>query len=77
MRRLPFMIWLAVSLAWVLAIGWMAWNSWPHLPLDISPTDPATRAAFDQAVLMHAGRHAALALLPPLLLLMLIGFFRR
>ena len=77
MPRLPFMVWLAVSAAWILAIGWMAWTSWPHMPMDISASDPATRAAFDEAILMHAGRHAVLALLPPLFALMLIGFFRR
>ncbi|KUO57429.1 MAG: hypothetical protein APF80_01355 [Alphaproteobacteria bacterium BRH_c36] len=77
MARMPFMTWLVVSAAWIAAIGWMAWTSWPHLPLDISHTDPATRAAFDQAVLMHAGRHAALALLPPLLVLAVMRFVSR
>jgi len=77
MPRLHFLIWLVLSLAWIAVIGAAAWNAWPHLPLDISHTDPATRAAYDSAVLMHAGRHAAIALLPPLVVMMLYRFIRK
>ncbi len=77
MARLPLLIWIVLSLAWIAAVGVLAWNSWPHLPLDISHTDPATRAAYDSAVMLHAGRHAALALLPPLIVVALIRFFKR
>ena len=67
MSRLPALIWLVASAAWVVAIAFLAVNAWPHMPHDISHTDPATRAAYDSAVMMHAVRYAALALLPPLL----------
>lgn len=69
MPRAAFYIWLFASLAWALAVGIYAFDNWPHLPLDISHTDPATKSAYDEAVLRHAGWHAAVALLPPLALL--------
>lgn len=77
MPRPPFIIWLVASAAWVAAVAVFAWSTWPHMPLDISHTDPATRAAFDSAVLMHAARHAALALLPPIIVLALYRFMRK
>jgi hypothetical protein len=56
----------ALSLAWVLAVAALAVTSWPHLPLDMSPTDPATVAAYRGAVLRHAGLYASIALSVPL-----------
>lgn len=76
MPRLPFLLWLIASAAWIAAVTAFAWSTWPHMPLDISHTDPATRAAYDSAVLMHAGRHTALALLPPLIVMALYRFLR-
>lgn len=73
-NQLPFLIWLILTAAWLAAAVMMALNAWPHMPLDISHTDPATRAAYDQAVLMHAGRYALIALLPPLVILMIVRF---
>jgi hypothetical protein len=77
MSRLVFFIWLVLSLGWVLAVGSFALQGWPHMPLDISHTDPATRAAFDEAVLVHVGKHAAVALLPPLVMFVLARLVSR
>ncbi|MBU2583415.1 MAG: hypothetical protein KJ622_17030 [Alphaproteobacteria bacterium] len=77
MPRFPFLIWLVVSTAWIATIAYIAWSAWPHMPLDISQTDPATLAAYDSAVLMHAGRYAAVALLPPLIILAFLRFLRQ
>lgn len=77
MARRPLINWIVLSLAWIAAIGTLAWNSWPHLPLDVSHTDPATRAAYDWAVAMHAARYAALALLPPLIGVVIYRFFTK
>ena len=77
MSRLVFFIWLVLSLGWVLAVGSFALQSWPYMPLDISHTDPATLAAYDDAVLVHAGKHAAVALLPPLAMFVLARFIYR
>ncbi len=77
MSRLIFLVWLVVSLGWILAVGAFAQHSWPHMPLDISHSDPETRAAFDEAVLAHIGKHALVALLPPLVMLLLARFVSR
>ena len=77
MSRLIFLVWLIVSLGWILAVGAYTQHSWPHMPLDISHTDPATRAAYDQAVLAHIGKNALVALLPPLVMLFLVRFVSR
>lgn len=58
-----------LSLAWAVAVGYRGYLGWPHLPLDISATDPATRAAFDAAVHRHLLNHALIAVLPVLVLL--------
>lgn len=72
MTRTAFFIWLVATLLWIVAIGAIAWQNWPHLPLDVSHTDPATKAAYDQAVSIHAGRYVMFALLPPMVFLALI-----
>lgn len=77
MSRLVFVIWIVVSLGWILAIGSFAYNSWPYMPLDISHSDPGTRAAYDQAVFIHAAKHAAIALFPPLVTLALVRWIIR
>lgn len=65
MNRTVFTIWLVVTVVWVGLIATFAWQSWPHLPLDVSHQDPATRAAFDQAVMGHVVKNALVAILPP------------
>ncbi len=77
MARFVFLIWLIVSMGWIIAVIAFAQQSWPHMPLDISHTDPATRAAYDEAVLVHAAKHAVIALLPPLVMLLLARFVTR
>ncbi|MCH9809296.1 MAG: hypothetical protein K0U74_16340 [Alphaproteobacteria bacterium] len=74
MTQTLFYIWLIATLAWIAVVALWAYNSWPHLPLDISHNDPATRAAFDSAVMLHAAKHAFIALVPPMVLLVLFRF---
>jgi hypothetical protein len=71
MSRTMFYIWLLLTTLWVLAVCYRAYYVWPHLPLDISHTDPATKAAFNSAVMMHAGKYALVALLPPMIVMIL------
>ena len=61
--------WFALSLIWVLDIVARCWSLWPRLPLDVSASDPATQAAFHQAVASHVMMHGAFALAPPVILL--------
>lgn len=63
-------LWIAalLSLAWAVVVGYRGYLGWPHLPLDVSATDPATRAAFEAAVQRHLLIHALIAVLPVLVL---------
>jgi hypothetical protein len=62
-------IWALLALAWAAGVLAFAVKAWPRVPLDMSRTDPATVAALNRAVSQHVASHAALAVLPPLLLL--------
>lgn len=57
---------LALSLLWIGAVAYYAWTTWPVMSLDLGG-DAATRAVYDQAVMMHAGYFTIIALAPPLL----------
>lgn len=67
MSRTLFWILALASLAWIGVVAHLARAGWPAFSMDLSPTDPAVRAAFDRAVTMHVLRYAALALAPPAL----------
>jgi hypothetical protein len=65
------MAWLgiAVGIVWLVGGAFICARTWPSIPLDLSPGDPATRAAFAHAVTIHALRCALVTLGPPLVLL--------
>jgi hypothetical protein len=75
--RAVFWAWLVASLIWIAAVALIAARGWPHMPLDVSAGDPATRAAYDRAVTAFALRQALAALLPPLVLLVIGGLVCR
>ena len=62
-------IWALLSLAWAGGVAAFAAKAWPSVPLDMSRADPATVAALNRAIVEHATLHAALALIPPLIVL--------
>lgn len=68
-RRAWRLAWLLLSLAWLGAVAYVCAAAWPSLPLDLSPNDAATRAAFQRAIVAHAVRCGVLGLAPPLVLL--------
>lgn len=53
-----------LAIAWAVATGLYAYAQWPHIPMDISANDPATRAAFDGVVRQHVITHVIVGLLP-------------
>ena len=55
---------LGLALAWAVAAGVHGFNSWPHIPMDVSANDPATKAAFQAVVQRHVAVYAAVALIP-------------
>jgi hypothetical protein len=68
---------LAVSLLWLGAVAHFAWQGWPSVPLDMSPTDPATRTAYDNAVTAHLIRYGLAGLVPVLIVYAVARLFRR
>ncbi len=56
------------SLAWIAGAAYFCWQDWPVLPLDMSGSDPTTKAAFDAAVMRHVLRAAFFAISVPLVL---------
>lgn len=69
-RGLLSLLAILLALAWPAVVAFVAWRGWPHLPLDVSASDPATVAAYRGAVLRHAGVAAAVALVPTAALLL-------
>jgi hypothetical protein len=59
-----------VSLLWAGALTYLCYLTWPEVPLDIAPVDPATVLALRATVLRHVGLYALLAIGPPVLLLL-------
>ena len=48
-----FRTWFILSLIWAGAMFYLAYSTWPQVPLDISPIDPATVEAMRGALLKH------------------------
>jgi len=55
---------LIAALAWAAVTAGHGYATWPHIPMDISATDPATRAAFEAVIQRHILVHAIVGLLP-------------
>jgi succinate dehydrogenase hydrophobic anchor subunit len=55
---------IVIALVWCAAVLWHGWTTLPHVPLDVSASDPATVEALNAARLNHALIYAAAALLP-------------
>jgi len=64
MKRVVILIAVLASLAWAAAVAYEAWLGWPHLSLDLSQADAGTQRAYQQAIIMHVVRYAAVGLAP-------------
>jgi hypothetical protein len=64
-------IWQMVSSAWIGFATYLCLQGWPHVPMDMSPGDPATKAALGAAVNAHILRHVVIGAIPPLGVLLL------
>lgn len=60
--------WVVFALLWAVFVGFLAWSSWPRLPLD-SGADVLTRQLLEKAMRDHVLVHLGLAVVPPLILL--------
>jgi hypothetical protein len=65
-----FRTWFALSLIWAAAMFYLAYSTWPQVPLDISPIDPATVEAMRGAILKHSLFYGLLSAGPPLVALL-------
>ncbi|MGD9667644.1 MAG: hypothetical protein AB7U75_01140 [Hyphomicrobiaceae bacterium] len=68
---------LLAALAWAVVTALHGYATWPHIPMDISANDPATRAAFDAVVQRHIAGHAAVGLVPLLAAVAFVYFVCR
>jgi hypothetical protein len=67
---MTFRNWAIFALLSAGAAAYLAWQSWPTLPLD-SGMDPATLAAYQAAVIAHWIKFGAIGLGIPLLVLII------
>ena len=70
--RAWLLAWVAISCIWVAAIAFLAVETNPRVPLDMSRGDPQVVAAYDRAVTRHMLRYLFAGVLPPALLFLLL-----
>jgi hypothetical protein len=64
-KLFSFPVWLVLSLVWTGLVAYVGYTSAPHVPMDMSPTDPATVEALRAATTKHAIMYGLLAAVPP------------
>jgi hypothetical protein len=64
-KLFSFPVWLALSLVWTGAVAYFGYTTAPHVPMDMSPNDPATQEALRAATSKHAIMFGLLAAVPP------------
>jgi len=75
--QFSFPVWLVLSLVWAGAVAYVAYITMPHVPLDLSPSDPATQDALRAATGRHAILYGLLAAAPPAIALVFGRFLAR
>ncbi len=63
--RILLGLWVVASVGWIIGVGYACVGAWPHLSLDLSPTDAGTLSAYDAAVTWHVLSYGAIALVVP------------
>lgn len=76
-RLFSFPVWLVLSLAWTGIVAYLGYTSAPYVPMDMSPSDPATAEALRAATARHALMYGLLAAGPPAIALIFGRFFCR
>ena len=64
-KVLSFPVWFVLSLAWTGLVAYFGYTSAPYVPMDMSPSDPATQEALRAATTKHALMFGLLAAGPP------------
>lgn len=76
-RQALFAFWFVAALVWTAAVAYFGFQSMPHVPMDMSPDDPATKQALAGAMLKHVISYGGLAAVPPAIALGLIWLLGR
>ncbi len=63
--------WLVLSLIWTGIVAYYAYTTLPHVPMDMSASDPATVEALRAATGKHAFMFGLLAAAPPAIALLM------
>jgi hypothetical protein len=64
-KMFSFPVWFVLSLIWTAAVAYYGYTTAPYVPLDVSPSDPATVEALRAATSKHAIMFGLLAAGPP------------
>ncbi len=64
-KLFSFPVWLGLSLVWTGVVAYFGYTTAPHVPMDMSPSDPATQEALRAATSKHAIMYGLLAAVPP------------
>ncbi len=68
---------VAMALVWALAVSIFGYEYWPHMPMDIASTDPATVAIYENVVRRFVLSVAGVALTPLALVIIFAGWICR
>lgn len=64
-KLFSFPVWLVLSLIWTGIVAYYGYTTVPYVPMDMSPSDPATQEALRAATGKHAIMFGLLAAAPP------------
>lgn len=64
-KLFSFPVWLVLSLIWTGIVAYLGYTTAPYVPMDMSPSDPATQEALRAATSKHAILFGLLAAVPP------------
>jgi hypothetical protein len=74
-RLFSFPVWLVASLIWTGLVAYYAYTTVPYVPMDMSPSDPATQEALRAATGRHAITYGLIAAVPPAIALLVGRLF--
>ena len=76
-KLFSFPVWLVLSLIWTGFVAYLGYTSVTYVPMDMSPTDPATQEVLRAAMTKHALMYGLLAAGPPAIALIFGRLFCR
>lgn len=68
---------MSLALCWAAAVAWVAFETWPMVPMDLNPNDPEVGLAYGGAVRTFLITHVLAGGVPLLVALALWGLMGR